>query len=147
MPPCCRAAAIVTPTIRLNTSVISRRGEPAGVGPKDVSLADVHDASAFAEILQTENLGFCAFGEGGLLAASGATGIGGAIPVNASGGLLCKGHPIAATGLGQIFALVTQLRGEAGPRQVQKARIAIAETGGGISGAEEAAACITTLSS
>lgn len=124
-----------------------RAYEMAGVGPKDISLAEVHDASAFAEILQTENLGFCAFGEGGLLAERGATRIGGAIPVNPSGGLLSKGHPIAATGLGQIFELVTQLRGEAGKRQVQGARIAIAENGGGILGVEEAAACITILSS
>lgn len=119
--------------------------EQAGIGPEDVSLAEVHDASAFAEILQTENLGFCAPGEGGHLAASGATSLGGRIPVNPSGGLESKGHPIGATGLGQVFELVQQLRGEAGERQVADARFAIAENGGGFHGYEEAAACITLL--
>ncbi|GLQ06776.1 thiolase family protein [Sneathiella chinensis] len=117
----------------------------AGVAPEDVSVAEVHDATAFGEILQTENLGFCGFGEGGALAASGATRIGGRIPVNPSGGLESKGHPIGATGLGQIFELTQQLRGEAGARQVEGARIAVAENGGGVYEYEEAAACITIL--
>lgn len=117
----------------------------AGVGPDDMSVAEVHDASAFAEILQTENLMFCELGGGGPLAESGATALGGRIPVNPSGGLESKGHPIGATGLGQIYELVTQLRHEAGPRQVPKARFAIAENGGGFLGVEEAAACITVL--
>lgn len=119
--------------------------EVAGVGPQDMSLAEVHDATAFAEIQQTENLGFCAFGEGGPLVESGATTWGGRIPVSVSGGLISRGHPIGATGLAQIFELVTQLRGEAGPRQVEKARFGIAENGGGFNGVEEAAAVITIL--
>lgn len=119
--------------------------EQAGVGPKDVSVAEVHDASAFAELLQTELLGLCEFGEGGRFAASGATRIGGKLPVNPSGGLESKGHPIGATGLGQVYELVSQLRGEAGKRQVQGARIALAENGGGFYGYEEAVACITVL--
>jgi acetyl-CoA acetyltransferase len=123
-----------------------RAYEMAGLGPKDVSVAEVHDASAFAEVLQTENLGFCEFGAGGSLVESGSTRLGGATPVNPSGGLLSKGHPIAATGLAQIFELVAQLRCEAGSRQVPGARVGIAENGGGIIDVEEAAACITILS-
>jgi len=88
---------------------------------------------------------FCAFGEGGFLAQSGATRIGGRIPINPSGGLESKGHPIGATGLGQIFELVTQLRGEAGSRQVEGARIGIAENGGGLIGVESAAVAVTIL--
>jgi len=117
----------------------------AGLGPKDMSVAEVHDASAFAEIVQTENLGFCEIGQGGWIAERGETSLDGRIPVNPSGGLESKGHPIGATGLGQIFELVTQLRGEAEARQVPRARFAIAENGGGFHGFEEAAACITIL--
>ncbi|MEC8370274.1 MAG: thiolase family protein, partial [Pseudomonadota bacterium] len=122
-----------------------RAYEKAGVGPKDMSVSEVHDASAIAEIMQTENLGFCGIGEGGALAESGATTIGGQIPVNPSGGLESKGHPIGATGLGQIYELATQLRGESGARQVEGARFGIAENGGGMHGIEEAVACITIL--
>jgi acetyl-CoA acyltransferase len=119
--------------------------ESASIGPDEVSLAEVHDATAFGEIQQAENLMLCGFGEGGPLAESGATRIGGRIPINPSGGLESKGHPIGATGLGQIFELVTQLRGEAGNRQVEGARIAIAENGGGVIGVEAAAVAITIL--
>ena len=120
--------------------------EQAGIDPQDVAVAEVHDATAFAEILQTENLCLCEPGQGGWLAESGDTTLGGRIPVNPSGGLESKGHPIGATGLGQIYELVTQLRGDAGDRQVPGARVGIAENGGGFQGAEEAAACITILS-
>jgi acetyl-CoA acetyltransferase len=119
--------------------------EQAGVGPEDVSVAEVHDATAFGEIQQVENLGLCGAGEGGAIAERGETAIGGRIPVNPSGGLESKGHPIGATGLAQIFELVQQLRHEAGARQVFGARIAVAENGGGFIGNEEAAACITIL--
>jgi acetyl-CoA acetyltransferase len=122
-----------------------RAYEKAGVGPEDVSVAEVHDATAVGEIIQTENLGLCAFGEGGSIAERGETSIGGRIPVNPSGGLESKGHPIGATGLGQIHELITQLRGEAGPRQVEGARIALAENGGGLVGIEEAVATVTLL--
>ncbi len=122
-----------------------RAYEQAGVGPEDMSVAEVHDASAFAEIQQTENLGFCEYGQGGWLAERGETALGGRIPVNPSGGLESKGHPIGATGLGQIHELVTQLRHEAGPRQVENARFGIAENGGGFYRCEEAVACITIL--
>jgi acetyl-CoA acyltransferase len=119
--------------------------ERAGVAPKDISVAEVHDATAIGEIVQSENLGFCEFGAGGPLAESGATSLGGRIPINTSGGLESKGHPIGATGLAQLHELVTQLRGEAGPRQVQGARLAIAENGGGLYGIEEAVCAITIL--
>jgi acetyl-CoA acetyltransferase len=97
------------------------------------------------EIIQVENLGFCAFGDGGVIAERGDTSIGGRIPVNPSGGLESKGHPVGATGIAQVYELVTQLRGEAGARQVDGARIALAENGGGLQGIEEAVACITIL--
>lgn len=122
-----------------------RAYELAGVGPRDISVAEVHDASAIGEIIQSEVLGFCPPGGGGPAAEAGETTLGGRIPINPSGGLESKGHPIGATGLGQIFELVTQLRGEAGPRQVAGARLALAENGGGICGIEEAVACINIL--
>ena len=122
-----------------------RAYEQAGLEPKDMSVAELHDATAFAEVQQSENLGFCEFGQGGWIAERGETRLGGRIPVNVSGGLESKGHPIGATGLGQVYELVVQLRGEAGKRQVEKARFAVAENGGGFYGIEEAAACVTIL--
>jgi len=119
--------------------------ECAGIGPEDISVAEVHDATALGEIIQVENLGLCPRGMGGPYEEAGDFSIGGKIPVNPSGGLESKGHPIAATGLGQIYELVTQLRGEAGPRQVEGARIAIQENGGGLIGIEEAIAHIAIL--
>lgn len=119
--------------------------ERAGIGPGDVSVAEVHDATAMGEIVQIENLGFVGFGDGGAASARGETSIGGRIPINPSGGLESKGHPIGATGLGQIHELVLQLRGEAGARQVAGARIALAENGGGLIGLDEAAAGIIIL--
>jgi acetyl-CoA acyltransferase len=117
----------------------------AGLGPTDIDLVECHDATAFGEIQQSENLGFFPFGDGGPMAERGATAIGGSIPFNPSGGLESKGHPIGATGLGQIHELVTQLRGEAGARQVVGARIALQENGGGLIGIEEAAVVVTIL--
>ena len=114
----------------------------AGLGPEDMSVAEVHDATAMGELMQSENLGFCALGDGGALAESGATTLGGRIPINPSGGLQSKGHPIGATGLGQLFELVSQLRNECGTRQVAGARFAIQENGGGIWGVEESVAHI-----
>ncbi|HET9628400.1 MAG TPA: thiolase family protein [Novosphingobium sp.] len=119
--------------------------EMAGVGPEEMNVAEVHDATAFAEILQIENLGLCPRGEGGPFTESGATRIDGRVAVNPSGGLLSKGHPVGATGIIQLHELVTQLRGEAGERQVQNARWAIAENGGGFLGYEEAATTVTIL--
>jgi acetyl-CoA acetyltransferase len=123
----------------------SKAYDEAGIGPEDISVAELHDATAFAEIQQSENLGFCEFGQGGWIAERGDTRLGGRIPINVSGGLESKGHPIGATGLAQICELVVQLRGEAGARQVRNARFGIAENGGGFYGIEEAAACVTIL--
>lgn len=119
--------------------------ETAGLGPADVSVAEVHDATAFAEVLQAELLGFCEPGDGGSLAEAGGTTIGGRIPINPSGGLESKGHPLAATGLGQVFELTSQLRGEARDRQVTGARVALAENGGGFFQGEEAVCAVTIL--
>jgi acetyl-CoA acyltransferase len=120
--------------------------ERAGVGPQDISVAEVHDASAYAEIAHTEFLGLCDMGTGGAAAERGDTTLGGRVPVNVSGGLQSRGHPVAATGLAQIHELVTQLRSEAGKRQVEGARIGIASNGGGFIGVEDAVCCVTILS-
>jgi len=119
--------------------------EKAGVGPAEINLAEVHDATAFGELHQTEALGFFPKGEGGVQAEQGRTRLGGSLPVNTSGGLISRGHPIGASGLAQIHELVTQLRGEAEKRQVEKARLALAENGGGALGNEEAAMCVHIL--
>jgi acetyl-CoA acyltransferase len=117
----------------------------AGVGPEDINVAEVHDATSFGELHQTEALGFCKFGEGGPYAESGATRLGGKMPVNTSGGLISRGHPVGASGIGQIFELVTQLRHEAGDRQVANCRLAMSENGGGNLGFEDAAMGIHIL--
>jgi acetyl-CoA acetyltransferase len=114
----------------------------AGVGPEDIDTAEVHDATAFGELALCESLGFCGEGEGGRYAESGVTRLGGARPINTSGGLECRGHPIGATGLAQIAEIVQQLRGEAGERQVEGARIGLCENGGGFLGRGEAAIAI-----
>jgi acetyl-CoA acetyltransferase len=119
--------------------------EAAGLGPEDIDVAEVHDATAFGELYQYEKMGFCPEGEGGAFAESGATAIGGKIPVNTSGGLMSRGHPIGASGLAMTYELVTQLRGEAQKRQVQNPRIALAENGGGTLGLGEAAMAIHIL--
>ena len=119
--------------------------DKAALGPEEIDVAEVHDATAFGELHMTEALGFCPMGEGGPFAESGATRLGGKIPINTSGGLESRGHPIGASGLGQINELVTQLRHEAGQRQVENCRFALAENGGGNLGFEEAAMCIHIL--
>ena len=117
----------------------------AGVGPGDINVAEVHDATAFGELHQCESLGFCKMGEGGPFAESGATMLGGKIPMNTSGGLESRGHPVGASGLGMIHELVTQLRHEAGPRQAQGCRLALGENGGGNIAFEEASMTIHIL--
>ncbi len=119
--------------------------DTAGVGPKDIDVAEVHDATSYAELHQSEQMGFCPVGEGGPFAESGSTALGGKIPINTSGGLICRGHPMGASGLAMVYELVTQLRGEAGKRQVEKARVALLENGGGTIGTGEAAMCIHIL--
>lgn len=120
--------------------------EEAEVGPEDLDVVELHDASASSEILHTEYLGLCAPGEGGRLAQSGETALGGRIPVNPSGGLLRKGHPIGATGIAQIVELTEQLQNRSGPRQVEGARVALAENGGGYINGDVAALVVTILS-
>ena len=119
-----------------------RAYEQAGIDPADVHIAEVHDATAMGELLNAEALMLVARGESGPAAERGEFSIGGHIPINTSGGLESKGHPIGATGLGQVYELVTQLRGEAGARQVANARIAIQENGGGLIGIEEAVSAV-----
>lgn len=116
-----------------------------GIGPEDVDVAEVHDATSFGEIFISELMDFCALGDGGPLAERGATRIGGRLPINPSGGLASRGHPIAATGLAQLYELTLQLRGTAGSRQVEGARTALQENSGGLLGIEEGAAVVTIL--
>ena len=117
----------------------------AGIKPTDIDVAELHDATSFCEIYQAEMMGFCEIGQGGPFIESGATMVDGEIPINTSGGLVSKGHPVGATGLSMVYELATQLRGEAGPRQVPGARLALAENGGGVIGFEEAVCNITIL--
>ena len=119
--------------------------EAAALDPADIDIAEVHDATAYSEIQQIENLGLCPIGEGGLFSEQGHTTLGGKIPVNTSGGLVSKGHPVGATGIMQLHELVTQLRGEAGTRQVINAKIGVAENGGGFYQTEEASTVVTML--
>lgn len=114
----------------------------AGKTARDIDVAEVHDATSFSEIYQSEMLGFCGEGEGGPFVASGATTLQGSLPINTSGGLVSKGHPIGATGLSMCYELVTQLRGEAQDRQVPGAAVALQENGGGVIGLEEAVAAV-----
>ena len=103
----------------------------AGLGPTDVDVVELHDCFTIAEIVATEGLGLFEPGAGGRAAETGLTSLGGEVPVNPSGGLKAKGHPIGATGAAQIAEIVTQLRGEAGPRQVENARTGLTHTLGG----------------
>jgi acetyl-CoA acetyltransferase len=129
----------------LSRVAAQRAYQRAGLQPKDVNVAEVHDATSFCEIYQAEMLGFCDVGQGGAFVASGATSLGGERPINLSGGLVSKGHPVGATGLSMIYELTAQLRGECGPRQAEGADIALAENGGGVIGFDEAACSITLL--
>ncbi len=122
-----------------------RAYEVAGIGPDDLDVLEVHDAAATAELQLYEELGLCLPGNGPGLLASGATTLGGRVPVNPSGGLLSRGHPIGATGCGQLVELVDQLRGRCGARQVEGAKLALAENGGGFIGADAAATVVTIL--
>ena len=117
--------------------------EESGLGPEDIDVAEVHDAFSIAELIYYEAIGFCRRGEGTTLLRSGATGIGGRIPINPSGGLLAKGHPVGATGAAQVVEVVRQLRGQAGARQVEGAKVGMTHaTGGGISGFDHGACSI-----
>ncbi|MCX5913422.1 MAG: thiolase family protein [Deltaproteobacteria bacterium] len=119
--------------------------EWAGIGPEDLDFAEVHDCFTIAEIVRTENLGFCKEGEGGRLVEEGVTALGGKLPVNPSGGLLCKGHPIGATGVAQVAELVWQLREEAGDRQVKGAKVGLAHCSGGFIAQDTGASAVIIL--
>jgi acetyl-CoA acetyltransferase len=143
-------ASILEGGVRTGTDDIVERAarrafEQASLGHTDIDVMEVHDATAFGEISAMESLGFCPRGEGGLLAERGDTALDGKIPVNTSGGLISRGHPVGASGLAQIFELVTQLRGEAGQRQVKKHRIAMTHNAGGTVGLGEAAMTVHIL--
>jgi benzoylsuccinyl-CoA thiolase BbsB subunit len=121
--------------------------EIAGLGPEDVDVCELHDAFAYNELAHYEELGFCGRGDGSKLIAEGATHLGGKLPVNPSGGLLSKGHPVSATGVAQIAEVVWQLRGEAGKRQVNGARIGLAHVlGGEVADLESGACCVNVFS-
>ncbi|MBM3307287.1 MAG: thiolase domain-containing protein [Candidatus Eisenbacteria bacterium] len=139
------ASAHATDTIALHSrpdiswlSAVEKAGEKAykaaGLGPKDISFVEVHDCFTIAEICAIEALGFFERGKGGRGAESGETAVGGRIPVNPSGGLKSKGHPVGATGVAQVLEVVKQLRGECGGRQVKGATIGMTQNMGGVAG-------------
>lgn len=131
--------------MHLTRVAADRAYETAGVDPRDVGLAELHVASAIAEIVHTENCRSCEYGEGETLAGHDETKLGGRPPINGSGGLYSKGHPFGATGIIQFRDLDVQLRGEGGPAQLDNARICLAENGGAFYGLEEAAYVVTIL--
>ncbi len=117
---------LVMPDVNTCTRQAAKKAyEMAGLGPQDLDLVELHDCFATAEILHYENLGLCADGEAGKLIDQGETAHGGRIPVNVSGGLLSKGHPLGATGVANIYEVSTHIRGEAGPRQVEGAKVGL----------------------
>ncbi|WP_298273194.1 thiolase domain-containing protein [Geobacter sp.] len=112
----------------------------AGITPAQIDLAEVHDCFTITQIINTEDLGFFAKGKGAVAVAEGKTAVNGQIPINVSGGLKAKGHPIGATGLSQIYEVVTQLRGESGARQLKRADIGLTHNLGGT-----AATCVVSI--
>ena len=114
--------------------------EMAGIGPGNIDLAELHDCFTIAEIVASEDLGFVTKGQGGPFAAAGCTALNGRIPINTSGGLKSKGHPVGATGVGQVCDIVMQLRGDAKERQVARHRIGLAQNLGG-----SGATCVVTI--
>jgi acetyl-CoA acyltransferase len=117
---------LVMPDVNTCTRIAAKKAyEMAGLGADDIDLVELHDCFATAEILHYENLGLCGDGEAGRLIDDGEVALGGRIPVNVSGGLLSKGHPLGATGIANIYEVATHLRGEAGKRQVEGARIGL----------------------
>lgn len=117
---------LVMPDVNTCTRNAAKKAyEMAGIGPEDLSLVELHDCFATAEILHYENLLLCGEGEAGRMIDTGAVALGGKIPVNVSGGLLSKGHPLGATGIANIYEVSTHLRGEADKRQVPNARFGL----------------------
>jgi len=147
-----RASAVVSAKAQGATEPVavsaSRKAyEQSGLGPDDLHVVELHDASAPAELIHYENLGLCGSGGGAVeLLRSGDTAIGGRLPVNPSGGLLSRGHPIGATGAAQIVELTQHLRGRAGARQREGAKVALAENNGGQLAGDSAIAAVTILS-
>ena len=147
-----RASVLASGSLRAgrDAGVVSRAARRAyamaGVAPEDIDVAEVHDASAPAEVFLYEDLGFCKPGEGGRLVRDGVTSLGGPLPVNTSGGLLSKGHPVGATGIAQVVEVVEQLRGRAGARQVAGARVALTQNAGGVLDDEPAACAVHIFS-
>lgn len=157
-PPAARARAVRIRASTLSGGKYRRLDEPglsriaadkayasAGLKPADMHLAEVHDATSFCEIYQLEMLRLCPEGQGGRFVESGAAALGGRLPVNVSGGLVSKGHPVGATGLSMVYEMCQQLRGEAGARQVKGASLGIIENGGGVMGFDEAACAVHIL--
>jgi len=147
-----RASALACSPWRLDVgdmpgpTVAARRAyAQAGLGPQDLDLAEVHDAMAPAEFIYYRELDFCAKGKVAQMVAERATALGGRLPVNPSGGLNSRGHPVGATGVAQLVELTLQLRGEAGARQVPDARIALAHNSGGWIGEDPAVSAVHIL--
>jgi len=143
-----RASVLASGTPRMGraSSVVARAAQRAyemgGVGPEEIDVAEVHDASAPAEIFLYEDLGFCKPGDGGRLIRDRLTSLAGRLPVNTSGGLLAKGHPVGATGIAQVVEVVGQLRARAGARQVGGAKVALTQNAGGVLDDEPAACAV-----
>jgi acetyl-CoA acetyltransferase len=133
--------SIFLPTLRAARAAY----EYAGIGPEEVDVVELHDAFSVGELLHYEGLMLCPRGQGAELVRRGATAVGGAVPVNPSGGLLARGHPVGATGVVQIAELVKQLRGTAEHHQIAGATVAVAQSQGG-TGAGAGAAAVTILS-
>ncbi len=133
----CKADITLFPAVK---SAGEKAYAMAGLGPKEIDLAELHDCFTIAEIVASEDLGFVEKGNGGPFAAAGCTAINGPLPINTSGGLKSKGHPVGATGVGQICDIVMQLRGDAGERQVARHRIGLAQNLGG-----SGATCVVTI--
>jgi acetyl-CoA acetyltransferase len=119
--------------------------QQAGLGPADIEVAEVHDAFTISELVHYEDLGFCAKGEAGALVQAGVSGLGGRLPVNPSGGLLSRGHPLGATGIAQITEIVQQLRGACGARQAGHPRVGLTQVSGGFAANEVATSGVTVL--
>lgn len=133
-------------SMELGARAAQQAYEQAGVGPEDLDVVELHDAFASEEIIHYEDLGLCARGDGVALLRSGATSLGGRIPVNPSGGLLSLGHPLSASGVRTICEITQQLRGRAGDRQVPNAKVGLAQMmGGSATGLETGAASVHIL--
>lgn len=158
LPPATRARAVRLRTSQLSGGKYRALDEPglsrtaadkayarSGLAPADIDLVELHDATSFCEIFQLEMLRLAPPGQGGRFVESGATALGGRLPVNLSGGLVSKGHPVGATGLSMVHEVCLQLRGEAGARQVPGAAIGLVENGGGVMGFDEAACAVHLL--